>query len=91
MVFQDSLSSLQALEKLQTDHPLLIQLQDMLHNIKVDQKEFAFMWVPRHAGIRGNKAADRAAEEGLGKEPVDDLMPFSDLKPLTFCQMYISS
>ena len=34
-------------------------------------------------GIRGNEAADRAAEEALEKEPIDDLMPFSDLKPLT--------
>ena len=34
-------------------------------------------------GIRGNKVADRAAKETLKKEPIDDLMPFSDLKPLT--------
>ena len=41
-----------------------------------------FMWVP-HAGIRGNEAADRAATEAVDKEPTNDLMPFSDLKPLT--------
>ena len=34
-------------------------------------------------GIRGNEAADRPAKEALEKEPTDDLMPFSDLKPLT--------
>ena len=34
-------------------------------------------------GIRGNEAADKAAKETLKKEPIDDLMPFSDLKPLT--------
>ena len=34
-------------------------------------------------GIRGNEAVDRVAKEALDKEPTDDLMPFSDLNPLT--------
>ena len=89
MVFSESLSALQALEKLKSDHPLLIQIQDMPHKIEVDQKEVAFVWVPGHVGIHGNEAADRAAKEALEKEPTDDLMPFSDLKPLTATYMYI--
>ena len=55
----------------------------MLHKIEVDHKEVVFIYVPGHVGIRGNKVADRAAKETLKKEPIDDLMPFSDLKPLT--------
>ena len=34
-------------------------------------------------GICGNETADRAAKEALEKELTEDLMPFSDLKPLT--------
>ena len=34
-------------------------------------------------GIRGNEAADRAARKLLKRKSIDDLMPFSDLKPLT--------
>ena len=51
IVFSDSLSALQAMEKLKTNHPLLIQIQDTLHKIEVDQKEVVFMWVPGHVGI----------------------------------------
>ena len=34
-------------------------------------------------GICGNETADRADKEALEKELTEDLMPFSDLKPLT--------
>ena len=88
MIFSDSLSALQAFGKLKTDHPLLIQIQELLHKINVDQKEIVFMRVPGHVGIRGNEAADRAAKEALDQKPTADLMPFSDLKPLTAKYVY---
>ena len=83
MIFSNSLSALQALEKLKSDHPLLIQRQDMLHETERDQKKIVFMLVRGHMGIHGNEAADRAAKEALEKEPAYDLMPFSDLTLLT--------
>ena len=81
MILSDSQSALQALEKLKTDHPLFIQIQDILPNIDVDQKEFVSMGISGYGGIRGNEAADRAAKEVLDEEPIDNLMPSSDLKP----------
>ena len=41
------------------------------------------MWIPRHVGIWGNETANRGAKEALEKKPANDLIPFSDLKPLT--------
>ena len=86
--FLDSLSALQALGKLKTEHPVLIQTQELLHNINADQKEIVFMWVPGLVGIEGNAAAYRAVKAALDKKPTDDLMPFSDLKPLTAKYVY---
>ena len=65
MIYSDSLSALQTLGKLKTDHPLLIQIQEFLHKVNADQKEIVFMWVPGHVGIRGNESADRAAKKAL--------------------------
>ena len=51
MIFSDPWSALQAVEKLKTGHPLLIQ--GMLQKRDADQKEVVFMWVPGHVGICG--------------------------------------
>ena len=39
MIFSDSQSALQALGELKTDHPLLVQIQELLHKINAGQKE----------------------------------------------------
>ena len=88
MIFSNLLSALQALGKLKSDHPLLTTIQDMQQKIEVDQKEVVFMWIPGHVGIYGNEAVGRAAKEALENESTDELMPFSDLKPLTAKYMH---
>ena len=37
-----------------------------------------------YIGIQGNETADRAVKEALNTEPMAGLIPFSDLKLLTY-------
>ena len=60
----------------------------MLHKIDGDQKEIVFMWVSGYVGIRGKEAAVWAAKEVLDKQPLGDLMLFSDLKPFTNIRLF---
>jgi ribonuclease HI len=71
VIYSDSLSSLESIEQLYpTRHPLLNQIQDVIHNLAVD-KNIAFVWVPRHSNIQGNETAEKAAT---------NLQMLSDLK-----------
>ena len=51
MIFLDSPSALQAPKNFKTDHPLLIQIQELLHKINAHKKETVFVWVPGHIGV----------------------------------------
>ena len=83
MIFSDFLSALQAVKNCKTDHPLRIEIQELLHKIYANWKEAIFMWISRHTGIQGNEAADRAAKEALNTEMTAGLVPLSDHEPLT--------
>ena len=50
MIFIDSLSALQVLKNFKTDHPLLIQIQELLHKINADKKETFYVgsWTYRY-------------------------------------------
>ena len=57
MIFSDSLSAQQALKNSKTDHPLLIQIQELLHKIDADKKETIFgvgSWTCMYSKKRGS-------------------------------------
>ena len=80
MILPDSLSSLQSLFNLKYDHPDLVQILELYTEMTRDGKEIVFIWVPGHLGIRGNLAADFAAEFALIGDISVELIPVSDLK-----------
>ena len=64
-IFTDSQSSLQAITQLKPKHPLVKTIQTRLIGLQHQQKKICFCKIPSHVGIRGNEAADKAANESL--------------------------
>ena len=76
IIFTDSLSSLQALDGNNCDHPFI---QDILKlfsdclSVKV-----VLAWVPSHVGIKGNEKADELAKQALNFNVLDLKVPYTD-------------
>ena len=86
VIFVDSKSVLQALEKKDWQHPFVQKILER-HSWLCDegQKKIVFCWIPSHIGISGNEAADKAAKDGLDKVITQMSIPYTDYK------MYIST
>ena len=78
-IISDSLSSLQAIENVVTDHPILLEIYKQLIKIDRNNSHVYFLWVPSHVGIPGNEMADAGAQEASRSGSIT-LVPSSDLK-----------
>lgn len=79
--FTDSLSALSSLTDKSTDHPLSRRIQHKLHDL-LTEKEIEICWIPGHAGIAGNDAADSAAKIATNNHPDAIRIPYSDWFPI---------
>ena len=73
LILSDSLSSLIAMKKMYSSHPLVQKIQE---SIQCSKNIFQFMWIPSHINIAGNEKADNLAKESL-TEPIVNYFKFS--------------
>ena len=69
LILSDSLSSLQAIQNIHSDYPLVQRIHLLLHTLTNTLKEITFIWVPSHIGIKGNERIDQAAIQAQTSNP----------------------
>lgn len=67
----DSLASVQSIVEKFTFDPLVQKIQNLLKESNEQSKRFIFVWIPRHAGITGNKIAEKAANTKTKVSKID--------------------
>ena len=81
MICVDSMSCLQAIESLNVDNPIILNILELYGTLKTKQKNIVLCWVPSHVGIRGNELADDFAKDALYENITYIALPFSDYSP----------
>ena len=81
VVYCDSRSTLEAIKKFNSFHPLVQKVQEWLFRISCRRKSVHFCWVPSHVGIHRNELADTEAKiAALSAIITFNKLPPSDLK-----------
>ena len=81
LIISDSLSSLQALQGSNFDHPDLLHILERCHFLAQAGKTIVFAWCPGHVGIKGNEKADYLSKQALDHRMSEFKIPYTDLKP----------
>ena len=81
VIYSDSKSAIQSLNKFKSPQPLIQDAQEWLFRIHCKFKSVSFCWVPSHVGIKGNEIADREAKNAvLNGSEIISKVPHMDMK-----------
>ena len=89
VIFSDSLSCLQSLQSKNTQHPVILEIIELLTYLNNVNTEVVFSWIPGHVGIHGNEKADRIAKQIIEGPIYEHKIPFTDCKP--FIAKYVET
>lgn len=79
----DSLSVLQAIGHYNSVHPIIIEILEWLHLLKISGHNISFCWSPAHVGVAGNEAADSLAKAATNSSDVTRCqLPANDMYPV---------
>jgi ribonuclease HI len=84
IIYSDSRSSLQALQHIYSDQPLIQKAHQLLHVLHFERScDVEFCWVPAHVGVSGNETADCEAKEASEHDILaqDTRIPHRDYYP----------
>lgn len=82
-VCSDSLSSINSIENMYTQNPLVQEIHEICHRLADIGVSITLVWVPSHVGINGNERADQAAKEALTSNLIaEEIQLHNDLKNL---------
>ncbi|XP_072399527.1 uncharacterized protein [Diabrotica undecimpunctata] len=83
VIFTDSLSAIQGIQKIYPNHPVLEQIKKDLVTLQNNRKQLHIVWIPSHVRIPGNEIADQMSKEACKIERSDNRtyqIPHSDMK-----------
>ena len=79
LICSDSLSSLQALQQRIGNSALVCKIQTLISQLLLRGYQLVFIWIPGHAGVPGNEAADAAAKLACRlPRPCTASVPYTD-------------
>ena len=81
-IFSDSLSCLQSLHSMNTDHQYILDTLYNYYYVSNQGKIVNICWIPSHIGIHGNNEADKDAKSALEFEIVKFKIPSISLKSI---------
>ena len=84
-IFSDSLSSLMAIQDRDSDAPLVLEIQDILVQLRQLEVRVKISWVKAHVGIPGNERADELAKRCW----TDEAEPVEINAPLSFAKRHL--